>query len=401
VFEFADVEAARDRLQGIIRPTPTVRSDVFSDLVGRPVYFKPEHLQRTGSFKIRGAYNRISRIAEDDPAATVVAASAGNHAQGVALAASLCGLTSTIFMPKDSSLPKLEATRHYGAQVELGGGSVDECIARAIVFAAANGAIYVPPFDDPLVAAGQGTIGIELAAEAPPLETVLVPIGGGGLIAGVARAIRACMPGARVVGVEAAGAASMIAAQRAGFPVDLPSARTVADGIAVGRVCDLTLAHVAADVDDVVTVDDETISRAVVLLLERAKWVVEPAGAVGVAALLSGVIAGSGPVGVVLSGGNVDPLLLTRLIDHGLTASGRYLLLRVVIDDRPGTLAALTASIAAMDLNVLGVEHHRSGTVVGVTEVEVLMTVETRDPRHRDAVVATLREAGFDASIRS
>jgi threonine dehydratase len=304
-------------------------------------------------------------------------------------------------MPRESSLPKIEATRHYGARVELGGESVDECIALAVAFAQAHGAVYVPPFDDPLVAAGQGTVGLELAEEAPPLEAVIVPVGGGGLIAGVARAIRSQMPGARIIGVEATGAASMTAALREGRPVELPSARTVADGIAVRRVCDLTLAHVTADVDDVVCVDDETISRAVVLLLERAKWVVEPAGAVGVAALLAGAIAGDGPVGVVLSGGNVDPLLLSRLIDHGLTASGRYLLLRVVVDDRPGTLAALTAAIAAMNLNVLGVEHHRSGTVVGVAEVEVLMTVETRDPQHRDAVVATLREAGFDASIRS
>jgi threonine dehydratase len=318
----------------------------------------------------------------------------------VALAAKLSGLDATIFMPKAAALPKVAATRHYGAEVVLGGDSVDECIGFATAFAAANGAVYVPPFDDPLVAAGQGTVGLELIEECPSLEAVLVPVGGGGLIAGIARAVRTRSPATRIIGVEAAGAASMAAARRVGVPVELDIIHTMADGIAVRRVSDLTLAHVTADVDDLVVVDEEAISAAVVLLLERAKWVVEPAGAVGVAALLAGAVPGAGPVGVIISGGNVDPLLLTRLIDHGLSAAGRYVLLRIVVNDRPGSLAALTDLIARLDLNVLGVDHHRSGTDVGIDEVEVLMTVETRDPGHREEIVARLRAEGYDARMR-
>jgi threonine dehydratase len=267
-------------------------------------------------------------------------------------------------------------------------------------YSAEHGAIYVPPFDDPQVASGQGTIGLELLEECPPISTLVVPVGGGGLIAGIACAVRALAPTTRIVGVEASGAASMAAARRAGRPVELDRMQTMADGIAVGKVSSFTLAQFERDVDDLVSVDDEAISRAVVLLLERAKWVVEPAGAIGLAALLDGTFRPDGPVAIVLSGGNVDSMLLTRLIDHGLSAAGRYLLLRVVLDDRPGTLAALSTAVAEMDLNVLGVDHHRSGTTVRVDEVEVLMTVETRDPEHRDQVVQRLRDRGFNASIR-
>ena len=401
MIDFAAIESARARLAGVVRPTPTVASGSLANLLGRPVHLKPEHLQRTGSFKIRGAYNCISRIAEATPDARIVAASAGNHAQGVALAARLCHVGATIFMPTNAALPKVAATRADGATVILGGTSVDDCIARARAFADAEGAVFVPPFDDPRIVAGQGTVGLEIAEEAPELDAVLVPIGGGGLIAGIACAIRELAPTTRVVGVEAAGAASMAAARAAGHPVALERTSTMADGIAVREVSTLTLDHVRAQVDQLVTVDEESISQAAVLLLERHKWVVEPAGAVGVAALLSGAVDGTGPIGVVLSGGNVDPLVLTRLVDHGLTSSGRYLQLRVVLDDRPGTLAALTAAIAASDLNVLAVDHHRSGTGVGVFEVEVLLTLETRDPDHREEVVTRLRAAGFPAEIRS
>jgi threonine dehydratase len=401
VIELADIEDARVRLRGVIRPTPTVLNHTFSELVGEAVYLKPEHLQRTGSFKLRGAYNRISRIAEAQPSTHIVAASAGNHAQGVALASSLSGLRSTIFMPKNAALPKVAATRHYGAEVELGGEDVGECISRAARYAAERGAIYVPPFDDPQVAAGQGTVGLEILEECPPISTLIVPVGGGGLLAGIACAVRALAPMTRIIGVEASGAASMAAARMVGHPVELEQIETMADGIAIGKVSPFTLAQVERDVDDLVAVDDEAISRAVVLLLERAKWVVEPAGAIGLAALLDGAIDADGPVAIVLSGGNVDSLLLTRLIDHGLSAAGRYLLLRVVLDDRPGALAALSAAVAEMDLNVLGVDHHRSGTAVRVDEVEVLMTVETRDPEHRDEVVQRLRDRGFNASIRT
>jgi threonine dehydratase len=272
---------------------------------------------------------------------------------------------------------------------------VDDCIALARAHAAATGAVYVPPFDDPYIIAGQGTIGLELAEEVPDAGVVVVPVGGGGLIAGVATALAHARPGVKVVGVEAAGAAAMKASLAAGHCVTLDRISTMADGIAVRATSELALAHVRAYVDDVVTVDEEEISRAVLLLLERAKGVVEPAGAVGVAAVLAGRVPRAGSAVAVLSGGNVDPLLLIRLIDHGLSAAGRYLVLRIVLDDHPGRLAGLAGALAAWGLNVLGVEHHRSGLDLAVDEVEVTLTLETRDPEHRDHLVGDLRAAGY------
>ena len=397
-----DIEAAVARLEGVLRPTPLTPSRTLSALAGRPVLFKPEHLQRTGSFKIRGAYNRISPL----PAGSrVAAASAGNHAQGVALAARLRGLAATVFMPANAALPKVEATRSYGAEVRLEGATVDDCIAAARAWAQESGALYVPPFDDPGVVAGQATVGWELAREdlsagSGDPAVVVVPVGGGGLVSGVAAALAHWAPGVRVVGVEAAGAASMRAALDAGRPVVLDAAATIADGIAVRSVSQLTLDHVRAYVDEVVAVTDEEISHAMLLLLERGKWLVEPAGAAGLAAVLAGRIGGKGPVTVVLSGGNVDPLLLIRLVEHGLAASGRYLRLRLVLHDHPGALAALTAALAELGLNVLDVSHHRSGPVTAAPDdVEVMVTVETRDPGHRDQTVTELRARGFRVEI--
>jgi len=392
-----DVQAARTRVAPVVRPTPVDRSDSLSKLCGRPVLLKPEHLQRTGSFKIRGAYNLISQL---PPGTPVVAGSAGNHAQGVALAASLCGLEATIFMPLDAALPKVEATRGYGADVRLVGDVVDECLTAAIAAAEADGATFVPPFDHPLIIAGQGTIGLEVADEAPEAEVVVVPVGGGGLVSGVAAALRAARPGLRVVGVEAEGAASMVASLAAGTPVTLDRVSTMADGIALKSPTELTLAHVTELVDDVVTVSEEEISRALLLLLERAKAVVEPAGAVALAALLAGRVGGDGPAVAILSGGNVDPLLLIKLIEHGLSAAGRYLRLRIVLPDRPGSLASATSAVASLGLNVLAVEHHRAGVHLGVDDVEVLFTVETRDPDHRQEIVDALRSKGIDARIQ-
>jgi threonine dehydratase len=391
-----DIEDAATRVATVIRPTPVWEVDALSRLAGRTVLVKPEHLQRTGSFKIRGAYNFISRL---PPGTEVVAASAGNHAQGVALAASLTGLRATIFMPANAALPKVEATRAYGAEVVLQGVAVDECLALAKAAAEGSNAVYVPPFDDPLVIAGQGTLGLEVAAEAPDAEVVVVPIGGGGLISGVATALAHTRHGVKVIGVEAGGAASMRASLDAGRPVALDALATMADGIAVKSPSPLTLSHVQAYVDDVVTVSEEELGRALLLLLERAKQVVEPSGAVSLAAILAGKIPGSGPAVAVLSGGNVDPLLLTRIIDHGLSAAGRYLLLRIVLDDQPGALAALTKAVADLGLNVLEVEHHRAGVRLGVAEVEVLMNLETRDPAHRGEVVAALTKAGFRVEL--
>ena len=366
-------------------------------LAGRPILLKAEHLQRTGSFKIRGAYHRIARLDPAERAAGVVAASAGNHAQGVALAASLLGVKSTIYMPDTAPFPKVAATRGYGAEVVLGGIVFDDCLAGARAHAEATGARFVSPFDDPLVVAGQGTLGLELAEQAPDAGTVVVSVGGGGLISGVAASLKALRPDVRIVGVEAEGAASMTASLAAGHAVTLDRIDTMADGIAVKRVSDLTLAHVAAFVDDVVTVSEEDLSRALLLLLERTKSVVEPAGAAPLAAALAGKLPDSDgdAACLVLSGGNIDPTLLIRVIRHGLTAAGRYLILRIALHDQPGELHRLTGVLAELGLNVVDIEHHRSGVHLAVDEVEVHMTLETRDPTHRAEVLDALNAAGY------
>jgi threonine dehydratase len=353
----------------------------------------------TGSFKIRGAYHRIARLDPAERAAGVVAASAGNHAQGVALAASLLGVKSTIFMPDTAPFPKVAATRGYGAEVVLGGGVFDDCLAGALAYAEESGARFVSPFNDPLVIAGQGTIGLELAEQAAAAGTVVVSVGGGGLISGVAVALKALRPEVRIVGVEAEGAASMSASLAAGHTVTLDRIDTMADGIAVKRVSDLTLAHVSTLVDEVVTVSEEDLSRALLLLLERTKAVVEPAGAAPLAAALSGKLGDSNgdAACLLLSGGNIDPTLLIRVIRHGLTAAGRYLILRVALHDRPGELHRLTGVLAGLGLNVVDIEHHRSGVHLPVDEVEVHMTTETRDPAHRAEVLEALRAAGYRA----
>ena len=398
-----DIEAARRLLAPVIRRTPLESSEHLSVLAGRPVLLKAEHFQRTGSFKIRGAYHRIARLDPDERAAGVVAASAGNHAQGVALAAALLGVRSTIFMPTTAPFPKVAATRSYGAEVVLVGSVFDDCLADAIGHTARTGATFISPFDDPLVIAGQGTIGLELAEQAPQAETVVVSVGGGGLISGTAAALKALRPGVRVIGVEAEGAASMTASLAAGRCVTLERIDTMADGIAVKRVSDLTLAHVSAFVDELVTVSEEDLSRALLVLLERTKWVVEPAGAAPLAAALAGKLpegAEGDATVLLLSGGNIDPTLLIRVIRHGLTAAGRYLLLRVALHDKPGELHRLTGVLAGLGLNVVDIEHHRSGVHLAVDEVEVHMTTETRDPAHRDEVLAALRAAGYRAEAR-
>jgi threonine dehydratase len=388
-----EIRSARSSLVGVLRDTPVEDSSNISAICGRTVRFKTEYRQRTGSFKIRGAHHHIASLPGDG--LSIVAASAGNHAQGVALAASLLGRRSIVFMPTGTALPKVEAARAYGAKVRLGGETVDDAIAAAKRFVAETPAHLVPPFDDRLVIAGQGTLGLELAEQMGDAEAVLVPVGGGGLISGIAAALAAVRPEVRVIGVEAEGAASMRASLDAGRPVVLDSVRTIADGIALKCPSLLTFEHVQAYVDDVVTVNDEEIGRALILLLERAKAVVEPSGAVGLAALMAGKVVGSGPVAAVLSGGNVDSLMLMRLVEHGLSAAGRYLRLRVVVPDRPGALARVTQAIAELGINVLAVEHHRAGVQVGIGEVEVLLTLETRNAMHREQVVDALRGHGY------
>lgn len=398
---FDDVLAARGRIGDALRVTPVWRAASLSALTGRHVWVKAENLQRTGSFKPRGALNFVRADPEDRR--PVVAASAGNHAQGVALAAAEAGVAATVFMPLTASLPKVRATRDYGAEVRQVGDAVDDAIVAARAHAEATGGRFVSPFDHPLVIAGQGSVGLELVEQLGGLRdepvTVLVPVGGGGLVSGVAVALRAQAPGWRILGVEAAGAASMVASLAAGRPVPVEHPATMADGIALKAPSALTLAHVEALVDEVVTVTEEEIAAALLLLLERARCVVEPAGAVGLAAVVGGRVPSTGPVVCLLSGGNVDPMLLTGLIEHGLTVAGRYLRLRAIIPDRPGALALLTRVLADLDLNVTDVEHHRAGITLGVDEVEVLVTVETRDRAHGDEVLAALREAHIHAEV--
>ena len=391
----ADVEAARDLIADVVRLTPLEPCRPVAAKLGGPVWLKCEHLQRAGSFKVRGAYVRISRLSPAERARGVVAASAGNHAQGVALAAGLLGAATTVFMPIGAPLPKIAATKGYGAKVEFAGATVDEALVAAQEYADETGAVLIHPFDHVDVIAGQGTVGLEIVEALPEVKTIITGIGGGGLISGIAVAAKALRPDIRVVGVQAAGAAAYPPSLKAGHPVRLQSYRTIADGICVGCPGDLTYDHVSKLVDDVVTVTDEDISRALLLLLERCKQVVEPAGGVGVAALLAGAAKVEPPVVAVLSGGNIDPLLLLRLIEHGLAAAGRYLSITVRTGDRPGQLALLLTQIAEHGANVVDVVHRRNDPQLRLGEVEIALSVETRGAEHSDRLVSALRQAGY------
>ncbi|MDQ3931641.1 MAG: threonine ammonia-lyase [Actinomycetota bacterium] len=392
------VRAAAHILQDVVQTTPVQPSRTLSRLAGVEVVLKCENLQRTGSFKLRGAYHRIARLAQRERAAGVVCASAGNHAQGVALAAELQGVHAIVLMPEQASLPKVEATSSYGAEVRLTGDSFDEALTAAMQLASEEGRIFVHPFDHTHVIAGQGTIGLELLEQVPTLGTVLVPVGGGGLVSGVAAAIKDTRPEVQVVGVQAAGAAAFPPSLEAGEPreVDID---TIADGIAVNKPGALTLAHVRALVDEVTTVDDDAIARALVLLLERAKLVVEPAGVVGVAALLAGGLTLRPPVAVVLSGGNIDPLVLQHVVTSGLTAEGRYLTIRTRVPDRPGELHDLLGLLATQRANVVAIEHHRYGRRLRLEEVEVVIELETRGSNHTDDLRQCLRGAGYPVDV--
>src|SRR4051794_13955490 len=351
----ADIQAAREALRGTALVTPMEGSRWLSAMTGAEVTIKCENLQRTGSFKIRGAYLRISKLSPDERARGVVAASAGNHAQGVALAAQLLGIKATVFMPHGAPIPKEKATRGYGAHVEFVGTTIDECLVRAHEFEAETGAVLIHPFDHPDIVAGQGTCGLEILEQAPDVKTVLIPTGGGGFLAGNALAIKAHRPDVRVVGVQAENAAAYPASLEAGHPVALERMSTMADGIAVGRPGAVPFAAVQAVVDEIRTVSEKSLSRALLALMERAKVVVEPAGAAAAAALMDAPHDFEGPIVVVLSGGNIDPLLLMRIIRHGMAAQGRFLAFRCRIPDRPGGLATLLTQISAADANVIDV----------------------------------------------
>ncbi|MEU3995120.1 threonine ammonia-lyase [Streptomyces fungicidicus] len=390
-----DVRGAQKMLSGVARTTAMEGSRYLSRRVGTPVHLKCENLQRTGSFKLRGAYVRIAGLLPEERAAGVVAASAGNHAQGVALASSLLGVRSTVFMPRGAPLPKISATREYGAQVRLHGQVVDETLAAATDYAYETGAVFIHPFDHPDIIAGQGTVGLEILEQCPEVRTIVVGVGGGGLAAGIAVALKALRPDVRIVGVQAAGAAAYPPSLAAGRAVSVRHPVTMADGIKVGRPGDVPFGIVRELVDEVLTVTEDELSAALLLCLERAKLVVEPAGASPVAALLSRPGAFEGPVVAVLSGGNVDPVLMERVLRHGMAAQGRYLAVRLRLTDRPGALASLLRALSVVDANVLDVSHVRTDPRLGLTEAEVELHLETKGPEHCTEVNQALREAGY------
>jgi threonine dehydratase len=382
----ADIEAARGRVAGLARVTPVYSSETLGRRSGRRVLLKAENLQRTGSFKIRGAVNRVAALSSREREAGVVTASAGNHGQAVALAAREAGVRATVFMPRDAPMAKVDATRNYGAEIVLAGAGYDEAQAAAQE-AVEAGATLVHAFEDEVVIAGQGTLGLELAEQVDGLETLVVPIGGGGLASGVAIALKELRPRIRVVGVQAASCAPLAGGEPAGF--------TIADGIAVKQPGALTSAILEDRLDALVTVSDEEIAQAIVVLLERVKLVVEGAGAASVAALLGGQVPGTGPACAVLSGGNIDASLLIEVARFGLTRAGRFLVLRTRIDDRPGALAKLLSLLAAERVNVLAVEHHREGIDLPVTGTEVELTLATRDEEHCAELTARMAEWGY------
>ncbi|MBC7552087.1 MAG: threonine ammonia-lyase [Cellulomonas sp.] len=391
----ADVQSAARLLDGVATRTPVEESRGLSALAGTRVVLKCENLQRAGSFKIRGAYVRMARLSPAEQARGVVAASAGNHAQGVALAAQLLGIDAVVYMPKDAALPKIAATRDYGAQVRLVGDTVDDALVAARANAEATGAVLIHPFDHVDIVAGQGTVGLEVLEQVPDVRTTFVPIGGGGLAAGVATAVRALRPDVRVIGVQAASAAAYPASIEAGHPVTATRLATMADGIAVGTpgLVPFTLLRQAGV--EVRTVSEESISRALLLVAERGKLLVEPSGAAGVAALMDSPGEFDGTAVAILSGGNVDPLVLLRVLRHGLASAGRYLQFRVRIDDRPGSLAALLAQLAASGGNVEHVGHVRTRGDLAIAEVEIDVQLETKGPEHCAHVLDQLTRAGF------
>lgn len=391
-----DVLAAQRLLEGVVRPTPLEYTRGLSERVGAETHLKCENLQRAGSFKIRGAYNRMARLTEEEKARGVVCASAGNHAQGVALAAQMLGLEATVFMPVGAPLPKLQATRGYGAHVEQFGTTIDECLVQAKEFEDRTGAVLIHPFDHPHIVAGAGTCGLEILDQCPDVRTIIVGTGGGGLLAGITTVVKTRRPDVTVIGVQAERAAAYPLSLAAGHPVPLAEMATMADGIAVGCPGEVPYSIISSLVDDFRTVTEEELSRAVLYLLERAKLVVEPAGAASAATLLDAQAgAFEGPIVAVLSGGNIDPLLLLRIIRHGLSAGGRYLQFRVRVPDRPGSLASLLDHLAKAEANVLEIEHVRTAVPLGIDEVEIGVRVETKGADHAASVIADLQANGF------
>ena len=400
MIDLKDIQEAARVVGNFVRPTPHIYSYTLSQLVDRQVHLKPENLQRTGSFKLRGACHRMMSLTAQEKAAGVVAASAGNHAQGVALAAQLLGLKATIVMPEETPLNKVERTRSFGPKVILKGASLDEALAVARDEGDRHGLTFIHGYDDPRIIAGQGTVGIEILQDLPDCGMVVVPVGGGGLAAGVALAAKSLKPGIQVVGVQASGCPSTARALEAGHPVSVEHPRTIADGIRVARVGDAPFEILRGHLDEMILVDDEEISRAIVVLMEKSKLVVEAAGAVGVAALLSDKIPGMpGVISVVLSGGNIDTNFFIRMLERGMTHEGRLILLRIEIVDKPGQLAKVLAVLAESGANVLDVKHYRAGWQLPLEGTELEILLETRDPGHGKAIVERLQSLGYSVRI--
>jgi len=401
----AEFELAHQNVLKVAIETPILKSNYLTKITGQEVYLKCENLQRTGAYKLRGAYNRMSKLTAAERKKGVVAASAGNHAQGVALAAKKLGIKATIFMPIGASLPKLQATENYGAEVVLVGSVFGETLKAAQEYSAKKGAIFIPPFDHVDVILGQGTVGLEIMEQLDGVDNILVAIGGGGLAAGVAVSakLKAAAEGRKikVIGVQAKNASPYVQSLKLGRPIEQVTKRTIADGIAVSKPGAIPFALIKKNIDKVVTVTDDEIAKAIVVLLERSKMVVEPAGAVGVAAIMSGAVKLKGKTVVILSGGNIDPLLMQKVIGHGLAAAERYTSISVMLPDRPGQLVETAKAIAAAHGNVVEVLHTRHGKGLEISEVELKLSVETTGHEHRQRVLKALQDAGLKARIEA
>jgi threonine dehydratase len=397
--KLTDVQAAQAALEGVAHATPLDRSRTFSQMVGCDVYLKLENLQKTGSFKVRGAYNKMRLLSADDKARGVVAASAGNHAQGVAYGAGIVGIRATIVMPEIAPLAKIIATRGYGAEVVLSGGVYDAASEKAKELATTTGQVLIPAFDDPAVIAGQGTVGLEIIRELEGATSIVVPVGGGGLIAGIAVAVKELAPHVKVYGVQAQGAPAMYMSKRAHSIKTIPDAVTMADGIAVKVPGELTFSIIDKYVDDIVVIDDEAIASTILMLLERAKMMVEGAGAVSLAALLHGKLPIGGKVVSVISGGNIDVNIISRIIERGLVKAGRRVKISTMVIDRPGALHRLLTIIANLRANVIHIYHDRVERNVPIGQAIVEVGLETRDAMHTEEILATLRQEGYNVEV--
>jgi threonine dehydratase len=399
----AEFELAHENVLSVAIKTPLLKSNFLSRFTGQEVFLKCENLQRTGAYKLRGAYNRMSKLTAAERKKGVVAASAGNHAQGVALAAKRLGVKATIFMPIGASLPKLQATENYGAEVVLTGAVFGETLAAAKEFAAKKGAIFIPPFDHLDIIAGQGTVGLEIMEQHPDVSTIVVAIGGGGLAAGVAVAAKLSAQASgkkiRIIGVQAENVAPYPVSIKAGKITEVVATPTIADGIAVAKPGRVPFELIKQHIDKVVTVSENDIAQAILVLLERSKQVVEPAGAVAVAALMNGKAKAKGKTIAILSGGNMDPLLLQRVIRHGLSASDRYTNFSVMLPDRPGQLAETSQIVADQNANGVEVLHTRHGTGLQISQVELELHIETRGPEHAEQVLQALRDRGYEPRV--